>query len=124
MLAQGRSVRELEEQMSALRKENFNLKLRIYFMEEGQPGGRANLSVDTLNKQLIEAKIEIEMLRKTVDEKMDLLKDAARAISHHEEKQRKADHDSQTIIDGLQEQVRAYEVSSSYRCRRNYRNRY
>lgn len=32
--AQGRSLREYEEQMSALRKENFNLKLRIYFLEE------------------------------------------------------------------------------------------
>ncbi|XP_020805967.1 centrosomin isoform X1 [Drosophila serrata] len=113
MLVQGRSVRELEEQISSLRKENFNLKLRIYFMEENQSGARGNHSVDTLNKQLIDSKIEVEMLRKTVDEKMELLKDAARAISHHEEKQRKADLDSQTIIDGLQEQIRAYQFTSS-----------
>jgi len=111
MVMQGRSVRELEEQMSTLRKENFNLKLRIYFMEEGQPGARANNSPDSLSKQLIDAKIEIEMLRKTVDEKMELLKDAARAISHHEDMQRKADFDSQTIIDELQDQIRAYQVS-------------
>lgn len=32
--AQGRSLREFEEQMAGLRKENFNLKLRIYFLEE------------------------------------------------------------------------------------------
>jgi len=50
MVMQGRSVRELEEQMSTLRKENFNLKLRIYFMEEGQPGARANNSPDSLSK--------------------------------------------------------------------------
>lgn len=31
---QGHSLREYEEQISALRKENFNLKLRIYFLEE------------------------------------------------------------------------------------------
>ncbi|KAH8253070.1 hypothetical protein KR032_003476 [Drosophila birchii] len=111
MLVQGRSVRELEEQISSLRKENFNLKLRIYFMEENQSSARGGHSVDALNKQLIDAKIEVEMLRKTVDEKMDLLKDAARAISHHEEKQRKADLDSQAIIDGLQDQIRAYQVS-------------
>ncbi|XP_043645862.1 centrosomin isoform X2 [Drosophila teissieri] len=110
---QGRSVRELEEQMSTLRKENFNLKLRIYFMEEGQPGARANTSSDSLGKQLIDAKIEIETLRKTVDEKMELLKDAARAISHHEEMQRKADFDSQAIIDELQEQIHAYQVAES-----------
>ncbi|XP_039484377.1 centrosomin isoform X11 [Drosophila santomea] len=110
---QGRSVRELEEQMSTLRKENFNLKLRIYFMEEGQPGARANNSSDSLSKQLIDAKIEIETLRKTVDEKMELLKDAARAISHHEELQRKADFDSQAMIDELQEQIHAYQVAES-----------
>ncbi|XP_016957499.1 centrosomin isoform X3 [Drosophila biarmipes] len=113
MVMQGRSVRELEEQMSTLRKENFNLKLRIYFMEEGQPGARANNSPDSLSKQLIDAKIEIEMLRKTVDEKMELLKDAARAISHHEDMQRKADFDSQTIIDELQDQIRAYQMAES-----------
>ncbi|KQS62737.1 centrosomin isoform X1 [Drosophila erecta] len=110
---QGRSVRELEEQMSTLRKENFNLKLRIYFMEEGQPGARANSSSDSLGKQLIDAKIEIETLRKTVDEKMELLKDAARAISQHEEMQRKADFDSQALIDELQEQIHAYQVAES-----------
>lgn len=35
---QGRSVREFEEQMATLRKENFNLKLRLYFIEESIPG--------------------------------------------------------------------------------------
>nr|NP_001246296.1 centrosomin, isoform H [Drosophila melanogaster]AFH08050.1 centrosomin, isoform H [Drosophila melanogaster] len=111
--SQGRSVRELEEQMSALRKENFNLKLRIYFLEEGQPGARADSSTESLSKQLIDAKIEIATLRKTVDVKMELLKDAARAISHHEELQRKADIDSQAIIDELQEQIHAYQMAES-----------
>ncbi|KMY93499.1 centrosomin isoform X7 [Drosophila simulans] len=110
---QGRSVRELEEQMSALRKENFNLKLRIYFLEEGQPGARGDSSSDSLSKQLIDAKIEIATLRKTIDVKMELLKDAARAISHHEELQRKADLESQAIIDELQEQINAYQVAES-----------
>ncbi|XP_017131949.1 centrosomin isoform X8 [Drosophila elegans] len=113
IMMQGRSVRELEEQMSTLRKENFNLKLRIYFMEEGQPGARSNNSQDSLGKQLIDAKIQIEMLRKTVDEKMELLKDAARAISHHEEMQRKADFDSQAIIDDLQNTIRSYQTAES-----------
>lgn len=117
MPSQGRSVRELEEQMSALRKENFNLKLRIYFLEEGQPGAWADSSTESLSKQLIDAKIEIATLRKTVDVKMELLKDAARAISHHEELQRKADIDSQAIIDELQEQIHGYQVSFYLRAR-------
>ena len=30
------TMRECEEQISGLKKENFNLKLRIYFMEQSQ----------------------------------------------------------------------------------------
>ncbi|WP_323174820.1 centrosomin N-terminal motif 1-containing protein, partial [Natrialba sp. PRR66] len=30
----GRSVKEFEEQLASLKKENFNLKIRIYFLEE------------------------------------------------------------------------------------------
>ena len=36
--SQGRSLREYEEQMTTLRKENFNLKMRIYFLEEKTGG--------------------------------------------------------------------------------------
>ncbi|XP_017959337.1 centrosomin isoform X2 [Drosophila navojoa] len=109
---QGRSVRELEEQMSALRKENFNLKLRIYFMEEGQHGSRGGKPpADSPAKQLIDSKIEIEILRKRVDEKTELLKDAARAISQHEEMQKKADMESQALIEQMQQYIQQLENS-------------
>ncbi|XP_023037561.1 centrosomin isoform X6 [Drosophila willistoni] len=113
MILQGRSVRELEEQISALRKENFNLKLRIYFLEEGQPGGKANSpGGDNLSKQLIDSKVEIELLRKTVADKTELLKDAARAISRHEEIQKKSDMESQALIEQLQQHIRDHQQSS------------
>ncbi|XP_022224615.2 centrosomin isoform X2 [Drosophila obscura] len=106
----GRSMRNVEEQMSTLRKENFNLKLRLYFMEESQLGhNRTNHSGESLSKQLIDAKIEAEVLRKTVEEKTELLKDAARAISLHEEMQMKAETESQALIDELQQHLRHYE---------------
>lgn len=109
---QGRSVRELEEQMSTLRKENFNLKLRIYFMEEGQHGARGGKNAaESPSKQLIDSKIEIEILRKRVEEKTELLKDAARAISQHEEMQKKADMESQAMIEQMQQYINQLEVS-------------
>lgn len=111
---QGRSMRELEEQMSTLRKENFNLKLRIYFMEESQHGSRGKTTDSTLSKQLIDSKIEIELLRKRVDEKTELLKDAARAISQHEEAQKKSDIESQTMIEEMQQYIYQLEVSKSF----------
>jgi len=107
---QGRSMRELEEQMSTLRKENFNLKLRIYFMEESQQGARGKNADEPLKKQLIDAKVEIEILRKRVDEKTELLKDAARAITQHEEVQKKSDNESQTLIEQMQQYIHQLEV--------------
>lgn len=66
--AQGRSLREFEEQMASLRKENFNLKLRIYFLEEkpttSMHHGLANSSscpnidsIESINKQNIDLKV-------------------------------------------------------------------
>ncbi|XP_023168793.2 centrosomin isoform X1 [Drosophila hydei] len=117
---QGRSVRELEEQMSTLRKENFNLKLRIYFMEEGQHGSRGGkTAADSPAKQLIDSKIEIEILRKRVDEKTELLKDAARAISQHEEMQKKADLESQAMIEQMQQYIQQLESSAKQKVTKN-----
>ncbi|XP_030563565.1 centrosomin isoform X3 [Drosophila novamexicana] len=111
---QGRSVRELEEQMSTLRKENFNLKLRIYFMEEGQHGARGGKNAaESPSKQLIDSKIEIEILRKRVEEKTELLKDAARAISQHEEMQKKADMESQAMIEQMQQYINQLEAAAT-----------
>lgn len=61
---QGRSLREFEEQMASLRKENFNLKLRIYFLEE-KPSSSANSnscygsveSLGSINKRNIDLKV-------------------------------------------------------------------
>ena len=68
--AQGRSsLREFEEQMASLRKENFNLKLRVYFLEE-KPSpshhGIANSSscpninsIESISKQNIDLKVKL-----------------------------------------------------------------
>lgn len=52
----GRSLREFEEQMATLRKENFNLKLRIYFLEE-KPSSSSNVPAEATQKQLIDLKV-------------------------------------------------------------------
>jgi hypothetical protein len=57
---QGRSLREFEEQISQLRKENFNLKLRIYFLEEKPTASNlltksSSLSNSCMNMNTIES---------------------------------------------------------------------
>lgn len=49
----GRSVKEFEEQLTNLKKENFNLKLRIYFLEE-RMGPNYNLDKESAVKKNIE----------------------------------------------------------------------
>lgn len=49
-------MREQEEQLNILRKENFNLKLRVYFLEEQKS---ENTSYEACNKQNIELKVII-----------------------------------------------------------------
>ncbi|EDV98428.1 GH23115 [Drosophila grimshawi] len=117
---QGRSVRELEEQMSTLRKENFNLKLRIYFMDEGghgggTRGGAVNSTGESPTKQLIDSKIEIEVMRKEIEEKTNLLKDAARAISQHETMQRNSELESHAMIEQMQQYIHQLEEAAKQR---------
>ncbi|EDS36864.1 centrosomin [Culex quinquefasciatus] len=116
--AQGRSLREYEEQMSALRKENFNLKLRIYFLEEnaGLTAGHATSPTtadgntsggtpESLIKQNIDLKVELESLRKDLQEKQDLLLQAGKAMDLMEESSRKAQDHNREIIDDLEHRL-------------------
>nr|CAD7460515.1 unnamed protein product [Timema tahoe] len=76
----GRTMKEYEEQLAQLKKENFNLKLRIYFLEE-----RTNRMGECPDKEVllntnIELKVETEALRKERDEKEELLVQASRLV--------------------------------------------
>ncbi|PNF41505.1 hypothetical protein B7P43_G13036, partial [Cryptotermes secundus] len=76
----GRTVKEYEDQLTQLRKENFNLKLRIYFLEERM--GHMNAADDKEDpvKKNIELKVEAEQLRKEVSDKEVLICQAAKAL--------------------------------------------
>lgn len=63
--AQGRSLREFEEQMAGLRKENFNLKLRIYFLEEKPTSSGGGESNDFIHKRNIDLKV-IENISRSI----------------------------------------------------------
>ncbi|XP_058825765.1 centrosomin isoform X2 [Topomyia yanbarensis] len=122
--AQGRSLREYEEQMSALRKENFNLKLRIFFLEEnagmgvavaastsGGPGHghtsptEAGGVQENLFKQNIDLKVEVESLRKDLQDKQDLLCQAAKAMELMEDGQRKAEDQHRAVVGDLEHRL-------------------
>ncbi|XP_033227702.1 centrosomin isoform X3 [Belonocnema kinseyi] len=82
IVGSGRTLKEYEDKLCALQKENFNLKLRIYFLEERM--GITSADEDAIKKN-IELKVAIESLKKELVEKQELLSQAATAFEVIEE---------------------------------------
>ena len=86
----GQGVREADDTIRDLRKENFNLKLRIYFLDErlgsksSSSGSHANQE-ELLNSNM-ELKIQCESLKNDMKEKTQLLSEASQALDQLESK--------------------------------------
>ncbi|XP_015222208.2 CDK5 regulatory subunit-associated protein 2 isoform X2 [Lepisosteus oculatus] len=74
-----RTMKDYENQITDLKKENFNLKLRIYFMEERMQQKFDDSSED-IYKTNIELKVEVESLKRDLQEKQALLVTASKAV--------------------------------------------
>lgn len=92
----GPTMKDYEAQLSHFKKENFSLKLRIYFLEERLAPYRGGSGKEDPFKKNIELKIETETLRKELLENQQLLRDAAQAMDHLEKQHKEA---MQKIID-------------------------
>ncbi|XP_049887791.1 centrosomin isoform X2 [Pectinophora gossypiella] len=77
--ASGVSMKQYEDQLNSLRKENFHLKLRIYFLEE-KLGTGAPPAVQGLLEHNVRLQVEVEELRRQLTDKQELLAAAAEAI--------------------------------------------
>uniref|UniRef100_A0A3P9B125 CDK5 regulatory subunit associated protein 2 n=1 Tax=Maylandia zebra TaxID=106582 RepID=A0A3P9B125_9CICH len=70
---------EHNDQITALKKENFNLKLRIYFMEERMQQ-KCDDSTEDIFRTNIELKVELESMKRELAEKQELLVSASKAL--------------------------------------------
>uniref|UniRef100_A0A3P8U1F3 CDK5 regulatory subunit associated protein 2 n=1 Tax=Amphiprion percula TaxID=161767 RepID=A0A3P8U1F3_AMPPE len=70
------TMKDYENQITALKKENFNLKLRIYFMEERMQQ-KCDDSTEDIFKTNIELKVELESMKRELAEKQELLVSAS-----------------------------------------------
>ncbi|XP_068210266.1 CDK5 regulatory subunit-associated protein 2-like isoform X2 [Palaemon carinicauda] len=77
----GRTMKEYEEQLGNLKKENFSLKLRIYFLEEKMGQKYDKEDKEGLYKTNIELKVEAEALKRELCEKQDLVRQASTALT-------------------------------------------
>ncbi|CAO1301634.1 unnamed protein product [Diamesa tonsa] len=108
---QGRSLREYEDQMTVLRKDNFNLKLRIYFLEEKPAANTTGEGNDNFYKQNIDLKVENESLHKELQEKQELLCQASTAMDLLDKQQKQQYEKSQLIIDDLNHKIEMMNVA-------------
>ncbi|XP_074655585.1 uncharacterized protein LOC141909113 isoform X2 [Tubulanus polymorphus] len=73
-----RTMKEYDQGLAELKKENFSLKLRIYFLEEKVQNRYTG--DEELFKTNINLKVDCESLKKEVQEKQELLKKASAAL--------------------------------------------
>jgi len=73
-------MKDFGAKISDLKKENFSLKLRIYYMEERMQNNYSFDQEQTV-KMNIELKVECDSLRKELKEKHDLLLKASQAVA-------------------------------------------
>ncbi|MGH0128581.1 UNVERIFIED_CONTAM: hypothetical protein FKN15_030170 [Acipenser sinensis] len=118
--AMSNGYRTLSQHLNDLKKENFSLKLRIYFLEERMQQKYEDSSEDVY-KRNIELKVEVESLKQELQEKQPLLDKAlttAESLTNHneaelqrrcEERQQEIDHMQEileTKIQLLQEEAK------------------
>ncbi|XP_051534202.1 CDK5 regulatory subunit-associated protein 2-like isoform X2 [Myxocyprinus asiaticus] len=77
--AKALTMKDYENQITALKKENFNLKLRIYFLEE-RVQQKCDDSTEDIYKMNIELKVEVESMKRDLAEKQELLVSASKAL--------------------------------------------
>uniref|UniRef100_A0A8C2ZWG4 CDK5 regulatory subunit associated protein 2 n=1 Tax=Cyclopterus lumpus TaxID=8103 RepID=A0A8C2ZWG4_CYCLU len=73
------AMKDYENQITALKKDNFNLKLRIYFMEERMQQ-KCDDSTEDIFKTNIELKVELQSMKRDLAEKHELLVSASKAL--------------------------------------------
>eukprot|EP00062_Callorhinchus_milii_P010751 gi/632955994/ref/XP_007893740.1/ PREDICTED: myomegalin-like isoform X8 [Callorhinchus milii] len=105
--------RTLSQHLNDLKKENFSLKLRIYFLEERMQQKYDDSSED-IYKRNIELKVEVESLKQELHEKTELLEKASKAVQSlsnqteaeihqkYEERQQEAEHVQAVLQNKLQ----------------------
>lgn len=67
-LVQTQALRDFEKHLNDLKKENFSLKLRIYFLEERMQQ-KYEASQEDIYKRNIELKVEVESLKRELQDK-------------------------------------------------------
>ena len=75
----GKTMRDYDDTFKEMKKENFNLKLRIFFLEERLGTGKKSTAEEMANNNL-ELKVQVETCKHELAEKVALLSEASEAL--------------------------------------------
>lgn len=103
----GFCVKEYEEHLENLQKENFNLKLRVYFLEQKNPNVPEDVA--TLMQQNLDLKVQNESLYKDLHEKQELLCQASKALELMEEAKHEDEAHVEKVVESLKDKIASLE---------------
>uniref|UniRef100_A0A3P9JI35 Centrosomin N-terminal motif 1 domain-containing protein n=1 Tax=Oryzias latipes TaxID=8090 RepID=A0A3P9JI35_ORYLA len=105
-LLQPHTLKQFEQHLNDLKKENFSLKLRIYFLEE-RIQQKFEESSEDVYRTNIELKVEVESLKKELQEKQEHLDKALKTTesltNHNETELQRRCQERQQEIDHMQQ---------------------
>jgi len=104
----GFSVKESEEKIRVLEKDNFNLKLKIYFLELQLGIEKPKVVFD---KEYVDLVLENEMLKAELEEKLKLMKEALLAIDKLQAELQMQEVSSSTRIDFQSKKIKKLEMT-------------
>jgi len=107
-----RSIRDYDESQREIKKENFNLKLRIFFLEERLALGREN-SNEKLISSNIDLKVQLESCKQELSEKLSLLVEASEALEHLDTQIKNESQEKKREVEALEQRCQGLEAFSS-----------
>lgn len=111
------SVRASEEELNLLQKENFNLKLKLFFLENkhGIANAKSVADISSIgDREYFELFLENETLKKELQEKQEIMKNALHAIEMLEEAKSKEDRKSKMIIEEQSKKIDTLKVKINF----------
>jgi len=117
--SQGYYVRQSEEALRSLQKENFNLKLKMYLMENKRDGN-SKVPIDVSNideKEYFDLVVENEAIKTELNEKNDLMSQALEVIDMLEKQKDDEKRKSEELVVDYTKKIDELKVRSKM-CKR------
>ncbi|XP_070501287.1 CDK5 regulatory subunit-associated protein 2-like [Chironomus tepperi] len=106
-------VRQSEEELRNLQKENFNLKLKIYFLEQNRDGSTKMPEITNIDeKEYFDLVVENEALKAELIEKKEIMSNALDVIDLLEKQKEDEKRKAEELVDDYTKRIEELKVRS------------